>query len=190
MGKNTAMLKIFFRALRNDSKTVDLVIPKSYVKSIYDIDYEMLKKNKIKNIVFDIDNTIMPVNDIYVDKNLNEFIDDLKKDFNICILSNNNKKRVVPVQKVLDVYAIYEANKPNKEAYDKICDILDTNGKNTALVGDQMLSDIVFANSYGLYSILVEPFKNKYDIKTGTSRVLQNILMKRLKNKIQRYKYY
>ena len=86
MGKNAAMLKIFFRALRNDSKTVDLVIPKSYVKSIYDIDYEMLKKNKIKNIVFDIDNTIMPVNDIYVDKNLNEFIDDLKKDFNICIL--------------------------------------------------------------------------------------------------------
>ena len=53
-----------------------------------------------------------------------------------------------------------------------------------------MLSDIVFANKYKLYSILVEPVKNKYDIKTGTSRVLQNIIMKKLKSKIERYKYF
>ena len=190
MGKNRAMLKVFFKAYKKDKEALDLVIPKHYIKDIYSINYNELKKTGYKNIVFDIDNTIMPVNDIKVESKLKDFMEELKKDFNICVLSNNNEKRVKPVQDVLDVYSIHEAKKPNKEAYDKICKVLNTDGKDTIMIGDQMLSDIVFANRYGLYSILVEPYKNKYDIKTGTSRVLQNILMKRLKDKIQRYKYY
>ena len=52
-----------------------------------------------------------------------------------------------------------------------------------------MLTDIVFGNTYKLYTILVEPYKKKYDIKTGTSRILQNILMKRIPE-IKRYHYY
>ena len=190
MGKNSAMLKVFFSAYRKKDDALKSVLPKSYVKNIYSIDYNSLKEKGIKNLVFDIDNTIMPVNDINVTDELKNFINDLKKEFNICILSNNNKDRVEPVKKELDVYALHKANKPNKEAYDSICKILNTDGSNTAMIGDQMLSDIVFANNYGLYSILVEPYKNKYDIKTDTSRVLQNILMKRLKDKITRYKYY
>jgi len=55
-----------------------------------------------------------------------------------------------------------------------------------------MLTDIKGANEYELYSILVEPVANKYDIKTGTSRVLQNIMVKKLENKniFHRNRYY
>ena len=190
MGKNKDMLKIFFKVMKNDKDTIDLVIPKSYVKSIKDIDYEYLKKNNYKNIIFDIDNTIMPVNDINVPDELIEFMNKLKKDFNICILSNNGDWRVDPVKEKLEVLGVANAKKPSKYAYEKALELLKSNSNNTVIVGDQMLSDIVFANRYKLYSILVEPYKNKYDIKTGTSRVLQNIMMKKLKNKIERYKYY
>ena len=55
------------------------------------------------------------------------------------------------------------------------------------MIGDQMLSDIVGANKYGIYTILVDPLENKYDIKTGTSRVLQNIMMKKIKFKQGNY---
>lgn len=190
MGKNSAMLKVFLKAMKKDKNAVSLVTPKSYVKSIYDIDYKCLKKMGYKNLVFDIDNTIMPVNDINVQDKLKNFIEGLKKDFKVCILSNNNISRVNPVKESLNVLSLANAKKPNIEAYNALIKLLDTDGSDIVMIGDQMLSDIVFANKYKLYSILVEPYDNKYDIKTGTSRVLQNILMKKLKDKIKRYDYY
>lgn len=190
MGKNKEMLSTFIKVLKNDKSKIDLVIPKMYVKNIYEIDYEKLKNKGYKNIIFDIDNTLLPVNDINVSKDLIDFINTLKKDFNICILSNNDNWRVEPVKEKLGVNGFANANKPNKIALDKALKLLSSNEKDTVMVGDQMLSDIVFANKYKLYSILVEPVKNKYDIKTGTSRILQNIIMKKLKNKIKRYNYY
>lgn len=190
MGKNSAMLNIFFKILKNDKKSIDLVIPKSYKRNIYEIDYDYLKQKKIKNLIFDIDNTIMPVNDINVTKELNDFINKLKKDFNICILSNNSDRRVNPVKEKLKVLGFANAKKPSEYAYTKSLELLHSTSDNTAMIGDQMLSDIVFANKNKIYSILVEPYKNKYDIKTGTSRFLQNIIMHKLKKKIKRYNYY
>ena len=190
MGKNKDMLNIFFKVLKKDKNAIKLVIPNSYCKNIYEIDYKKLKKEGYKNLIFDIDNTLMPVNDIKVTKELKDFIGALKKDFSICIMSNNDEKRVNPVKDELNVLALADANKPQKEAYDKAIKILRGNKKDTIMIGDQMLSDIVGGNRYGLYTILVEPFQNKYDLKTGVSRILQNIIMKKLKKEIERYKYY
>lgn len=190
MGKNKDMLNIFFKIMKNNKRAINLVIPKSYVKNIYEINYDELKKNEYTNLIFDIDNTIMPVNDTNVTKELKCFFDNLKKNFNICILSNNSDSRVIPVKDKLGVKGFANAEKPSKYAYDKALELLNANPNNTVMIGDQMLSDIVFANRYNLYSILVEPYEKKYDIKTGTSRVLQNIIMKKLKNKIKRYNYF
>ena len=190
MSKNKEMLNIFFKIMKNDKQSIDLVTPKNYVKSIKDINYKKLLNKGYKNLIFDIDNTIMPVNDINVTKDLKDFFENLKKDFNICILSNNGEERVAPVKEALQVKGFANAKKPSKHAYDKALELLGSTSSNTVMIGDQMLSDIVFANRYNLYSILVEPYKNKYDIKTGTSRVLQNIIMKKIKDKITRYNYY
>lgn len=190
MRKNKDMLNIFLKVINNNEEAINLVVPNHYVKSIYDIDYKELKKNNYKNLIFDIDNTIMPVNDINVSDELLKFFNELKKDFNICLVSNNGIDRAKPVIDKLDIKGIYNACKPSKEAYDKVIKILGSNSSNTVMIGDQMLSDIVFANRFNLYSILVEPYENKYDIKTGTSRILQNIIMKKKKDKIQRYKYF
>ena len=164
--------------------------PYEYVDSVFSIDFNELYKKGYRGIIFDIDNTILPVNDITVSGELIDFINELKNKFNICILSNNNEARVNPVKEKLKVQGFANAKKPSKYAYDKALNLLNSSSDNTVMVGDQMLSDIVFANKYKLYCILVEPVKNKYDIKTGTSRVLQNIIMKKLKNKIERYKYF
>ncbi len=187
--KNKEMLEIFWRAWKKEKEAINLVIPKQYVKNIFTIDYEKLKFLGIKNIVFDIDNTIMPVNETYVEEELIKFFDKLKKDFTICLFSNNEEKRVKPVIEKLKVKGIWNSEKPSKTAYKKLQAEVGEVKNNTAIVGDQMLTDIVFGNTYKLYTILVEPYKKKYDIKTGTSRILQNILMKRIPE-IKRYHYY
>lgn len=188
MDKNKEMLKIFFDACQR--KNIGLVLPKSYVRSIYDINYEKLIQQGIKYLVYDIDNTIMPVNDTHVSMELLNFFTKLKKDFIIYLLSNNEEKRVKPVAQKLKIKSIANANKPSESAYKLLKKEINIEKNNTAIIGDQMLSDIVFGNKNKLYTILVEPYKKKYDLKTGMSRILQNILMKKLKDKITRYHYY
>jgi hypothetical protein len=190
MSKNKDMLKIFFRVLKKDESAIKLVIPNSYVNNIHDIDYKKLKSLGINSIIFDIDNTIMPVDDINVTKELEDFINNLKKDFKICLLSNNSLKRVKPVSDKLNTLKIARAKKPKKYGFTKALKLLESTSDTTAVVGDQMLTDIVGANNANLYSILVEPVRRKYNIQTLTSRLLQNIIMLKLKDKIKKYQYY
>ena len=68
MSKNKEMLNIFFKVLKNNKKAINLVMPNHYVKSIYDINYDELLKKNITNIIFDIDNTILPVNVQFLSK--------------------------------------------------------------------------------------------------------------------------
>lgn len=191
--KNTEMLKVFFGVMRNDNNYINLVIPNCYVKDVYSINYEDLYQRGYHNIIFDVDNTLLPVNDTNVPESLIELFECLKNGgFNICVVSNNEEERVKYPADKLGVLYISKANKPNKEAFDRALDILESGSDNTIMVGDQMLSDIKGANEYGLYTILVDPLEDKYDIKTGTSRVLQDIMIKKLskKNIFHRNNYY
>ncbi len=183
MSKNIKMLKCFMKVMQGDEEETKLVTPDMYAKNVFSINYHLLKKKRLKNLIFDIDNTILPVNDINISQELISFFKKLGKDFNICIVSNNNKDRVLPVAKAIETGYMYKAGKPNKEAFDKALILLDSKKENTVMIGDQMLSDIKGANEYGLYTIMVDPVSNKHDIKTGTSRILQKIIMNKFAKK-------
>ncbi len=182
MGKNIEMLKCFFKVMAD--KTEKVVVPDMYVKDVYSIDYDYLHNKKLYNLIFDIDNTILPVNELEVPDSLIELFSKLdKKGFNILIVSNNNKERVIPVAYKLKTGYLFKADKPKTIAFDKALVALDAKKENTVMVGDQMLTDIKGANEYGLYSVLVDPVSDSYDIKTGTSRILQNIMVKKLEKR-------
>lgn len=191
--KHVDMLKTFYKVMKKDEYYTSLVIPEMYSKSVYEIDYEKLKELDKKNLLFDIDNTILPVDDINVGEELIDLFKRLKKDgFNIIIVSNNNKERVIPPAEILNVKYLYDAKKPTKESFDKALDILKSNIDNTVMIGDQMLSDIKGAKKYGLYTVLVDPLTNKYNLQTKVSRILQDKMEKKLtkEKKFTRGKYY
>lgn len=182
--KNKEMLKTFFGVMKSDEESINLVIPNSYVKSVYEIDYKELYRKGYRNIIFDIDNTILPVNDTNVPEKLVKLFKSIKKiGFEVCVVSNNQLARVLTPAKKLETSYLENASKPNPTAFDKALNILKGTIEDTIMVGDQMLSDIKGANEYGLYTILVDPLEDKYDIKTGTSRFLQNRMIKKLQKK-------
>lgn len=191
MGKNKDMLVTFKKVLQNDTKAIQSILPNSYQKDIQSIPYDKLKKEGYKAIIFDVDNTIMPANVKKVNKELALFFKQLSKDFAICLVSNNTERRVKPVADNLNIKYIHMAQKPKKEAFEKALHLLNSTSKNTVMIGDQMLSDIVGGNNAKLYTILVEPYQGKYyDLKTGFEHILQNIMMRKIKSKIERYHYY
>ena len=189
MNKNLEMLRCFFKVMRNKEGELIKVIPNMYFNSFYDINEEILLKNGINKLIIDIDGTILPVDSINVPTVLINKINSLKNHgIDMCLVSNNNINRVLPVCEKLgiDKY-LAKANKPLLECFKKAMCMLDVKDRKcVAMIGDQMLSDIKGANEYGIYSILVRPIDNHQNLQTATCRTLQNIMESHLK-RIKRF---
>ena len=193
MGKNKEMLKCFFKVMKNNEEEINKIIPNMYAENFYNIDIDYLKEIGINNFIIDIDGTILKVDDTFVPQKMQTKFKLLKENnIKICLLSNNSEERVEPVAKTLGVPFIANSKKPKKEAFDKALNILKSPKEQTTMIGDQMMSDIKGANEYGLYTILVKPIDKHNNIKTKTSRILQNIMEHHLKKmkKFDKNKYY
>ena len=191
--KHRLMLMTFFKVMLGFKKEIKFIIPDSYYASIYDIDYDLLMKQKIDTILFDIDNTITKVDDLNVPQETINLFENLKtKNFKLLIFSNNHVERAQPISKILDVKMLADAGKPQKEAYDKALKILDSKKENTVAIGDQILSDIVGAKKYGIKSILVDQLSEENNIQTGMAQKLQKIMIYKLTkmNLLEKGKYY
>lgn len=155
--------------------------PKSYFNNILDIDNNFLSKNNIKAILLDIDNTILDT-----DNNMLEGIEDWVKNaqehgIKFCILSNTNKKRKAErMSKILDIPFIYFAKKPLKFGFKKAKKIVqEEKNQNIAVIGDQVLTDVLGANRCKMYSILVAPLKDSDIWVTKLNRLLEKQILKK-----------
>ena len=190
--KHILMAMTYIKVMIGLKKEMDLIIPDSYVKSIYDINYEKLRSQGITNLLFDVDNTIAIVDDHKTPKELIELFNKLKKQgFQILLISNNHEDRVLPIAQSLDVPMLSDADKPEAIAYDRALVILKGTRENTVAIGDQMLSDIVGAKKYGLYTILVDQLSSFNNLETGTAKGLQDSMVKKThKKNLFSYKQY
>ena len=57
---------------------IDKFVPDKYFKSIYDINYKLLKTSGVKCLVFDIANTLMPESSTKPNKKVKDLFEDLK----------------------------------------------------------------------------------------------------------------
>ncbi len=154
---------------------MDKFRPDIYKKSIYDIDYEKLKKIGIKCLIFDLDNTIAPINMDMPDKKLLDFFAYLEDLGLKCILlSNASKKRVQPFKEHCNIDSSYKSRKPLKKKYRKILEMYSYKDIEIACIGDQLLTDIYGANRLGLTSILVNPISKKEKMGTKINRIIEN----------------
>ena len=163
---------------------INMFVPDIYQKSIYDINYNKLKKNGIKCIIFDLDNTIAPINQKSPKKKVKDLIEDLKAmKFKIIIVSNSPKKRVEPFKDILSVDSAYLATKPLKTKYKKIQKIYRFKDTEIACVGDQLLTDIWGANRVGFLSILINPIGTLDFAPTKINRLVEIAIYNHLEKK-------
>ncbi|MGB9679471.1 MAG: YqeG family HAD IIIA-type phosphatase [Thermoanaerobacteraceae bacterium] len=158
------------------------LIPDLFADTIYDIDIEYLKKKGIHNLVIDIDNTIVPKKIKFPDKKAIEWFKYLKTNgFKICLISNNTKRRVNEFRIYIEVPAISWAAKPRKGAFKKALRILDAKPNETALIGDQIFTDILGGRRTGLFTILVKPISKEEFGWTKFVRKAERHILKRMK---------
>lgn len=157
-----------------------MIYPKEYFDSVKDIDIDLLKRNNIKGLILDVDNTLIDF-DKKMPEGTKEWIDKVKEQgIKCCILSNSNKfKKVSNVAEKLDIPFIYFAKKPLKFGFNKAKKMLNLKSTEIAVVGDQIMTDVIGANRTKMFSILVKPIEEKDYLITKIKRPLENIIIKR-----------
>lgn len=159
------------------------LIPSLYQESIATIDYDMLKKRGITTLLFDLDNTIIDYHQTKLTSESIEFLAHLEKEFKILIISNSHNKRVDFAVGHQFKYVSF-AKKPLKMGFKKALKILDSTIGETAMIGDQLLTDIHGANRLGMFNILVDPIAKKTDkLPTRINRQLEKYFLKKIERK-------
>ncbi|SHM52119.1 hypothetical protein SAMN05660826_01249 [Caldanaerovirga acetigignens] len=153
---------------------LNLFLPDFYVTDIFEIDFDYLKKNNIKAILVDLDNTLVPWNSSEVNDKLIKWIEEGKeKGFKFCIVSNNLARRIIEFSKKLGIPAVTGAFKPGKKIFLKGLEVTGTTAKETAFVGDQLFTDVLGAKRMGMKVILVKPISEKEFFWTRIIRLFE-----------------
>lgn len=172
---------------------LDKFVPDIYAQSIYRINYEKLISIGIKCVIFDLDNTIAPVDVKMPSKEAINLMFKLK-DLGLkpILMSNSGKVRVEPFRNNLEIDSCASAKKPFKNNYQKIQMLYKMKPEEIACVGDQLLTDILGANNQGMTSILVNPISKKDRKVTLFNRIIEKIIMLILEKRdlFKKGKYY
>lgn len=131
--------------------------PDYNLKSLFDIDVEELKQRGIKAMLFDLDSTVMASGAGIYNEAVYEWLCNLKKDFEIAIISNNScKKYIDNVQQQSCFDVIGCARKPDTKIALEYLQKLGIAPENSVIVGDRPLTDILLGKRLGAKTILVD----------------------------------
>ncbi len=160
---------------------LDKLRPKLYVDSIYEIKFEKLKNIGIKGIIIDLDNTITEWDNPCLPDTACAWFKKMKDaGLKACIASNNSESRVVKAVERLGIPYVAKAKKPRRGAFRKAMEMMVTKPAETAVVGDQIFTDVLGGNRLNLFTILVVPINTKEFIGTRLVRVLERRVLKSL----------
>lgn len=152
------------------------LIPDLFVKSIYDIDYNGLQHRGVKAIITDLDNTLVESDRAEATPDLVDWLGRLQSmGFRVIIVSNNNKTRVAKFARPLNVPYIHAARKPFHTPFRKALTRLETSVEQTVVIGDQLLTDVLGGNLFGLYTILVVPVAEQEGFWTKVNRSVEKM---------------
>jgi len=171
---------------------MNLFKPTMYQKNVFCIPFDKFKKMGIQCLVFDLDNTLALISNFKCPDETKKLIRCLKKDFSIFIISNNNKIRLEPYLKELGVVGFHYSLKPSIKSLIQIRRKYHFQKEQMVLIGDQMVTDILAGNRFGIQTVLVDPLGEK-DLKiTKFNRFLESKIISRYQKKgiFERGKYY
>lgn len=157
----------------------ELFRPTFQAESLDSIPVEKLKRNGIKGLIIDLDNTMTPWNDLEVGPKVAEWFKKVQAaGIQACVVSNNkHKQRVAVVAEHLGIPFVFRATKPRRKAFRAGMEILGTGASDTAVIGDQLFTDILGGNRLKLYTILVLPISDREFIGTRFLRQMERVLV-------------
>ena len=158
--------------------------PNIQARSVLELDLNALQNIGIRGVIFDLDNTLVEWKQETLNPEVIALIERFKQNgFKMCILSNALEHRVEAVAHILDIPYVSRAVKPRKSPFRKALEIMGTAPEETAVIGDQLFTDILGGNRMELYTIWTPPLSATEFLSTKAVRKLERMVIKRFRKK-------
>ncbi len=132
--------------------------PDLYFASVHSIDLADLRRRGVRALLVDLDNTLLPRDATLIPEGLAAWARRLGEEgFAVCLVSNNWHSHVPVVAAELGFHAVHRAIKPLPWAFRRAMRVLGSSPGETAVVGDQVFTDVLGGNLLGLTTVLVQP---------------------------------
>ena len=137
------------------------LLPAALANNITELPVSYFEEHGIKLLMLDFDNTIVPYTTNVPTQPVLDWLEQMiHSSVKLCVVSNSHKERVKIFCANYGIDCITHAKKPFSKG---ICACMERYGMKSAdcaLVGDQIFTDVLGANSCGVKSILVDAINN------------------------------
>ncbi len=161
----------------------EFFIPFAHAKSIYEIDAEFYKRNGVKVLFIDLDNTLDSYRLYVPSKRARDYIKYLlNRGITPIIISNNRGERVSTYANHLKIDYLSMAGKPFPK---KILQQIESRGlkkEEVMLVGDQLITDVTVGKKAGIRVVLTEKLVKEDQPTTHFNRLLDRPIRRYLRN--------
>lgn len=168
----------------HEKRLLNKLFPDIYVDTILDIPIEELAARGIRAFIIDLDNTTTHWNSNELTPEVREWFARLGSlGLKACFLSNNGEQRVLAVARSLDLPYVFRAQKPRRGGYRLAMEAMGSDTWCTAVIGDQIYTDILGGNRTGLLTILVKPIHTREFMGTKISRMFEGPVLRQIHRK-------
>lgn len=158
-----------------------LLCPDLFISKVENIDLKKLKNKGFNTLIFDLDNTLLGWRARNFSEAVLSWIEEARDfNFKMCIVSNCIfKRRVYNLSRKVGIPAISKAVKPSRWGFWQAIKFLNSDIKETVIIGDQIFTDILGGNRLGVYTILVKPVDRREFLTTFIQRLAEKIVIRR-----------
>lgn len=139
-----------------------LLMPDYMFRKYDDITPDFLDSIGVRALIIDIDNTLAPYEQPEPDERLLEWVEVMQeRGIKMTLMSNNDRERVELFNSSLGLPAYWKSGKPLRKNLDLAMRDMESRSDDTAVLGDQLLTDALAGKNIGLRAIIVPPIKDK-----------------------------
>lgn len=156
------------------------LMPDRILPTYRDVTPQLCRELGIRAILSDIDNTLAPYEQTKSDEQIRTWLRELNEaGISIALISNNHADRVELFNSDLGLIAYPDAGKPFGKCLRRAMTALGSDPSNTAMLGDQLLTDALAGHLQHLKVLIVPPIRDKRTAFVRFKRLLERPVIRR-----------
>jgi uncharacterized protein len=159
-----------------------LISPKEVYSAVEEIDLDSLYRQGYRTIFLDVDNTLLTYSETEISFQKITWIEKVKlAGYKVFIISNNSScRRIKKVSEQMGVFGLYFAMKPMVLGIKELASDWEVDLTKSLVIGDQLLTDIIFGNWVKAHTVLVDPLDKNVSFLRALQREVEMFLLKKL----------
>lgn len=164
------------------NQSLELFCPDLYFDRTSSVDLTALWGRGIRGLILDLDNTLVAWRSSEIPSDVLEWAHTAKEmGFVLCVVSNTRRyARLAKVCDAIGATYVTRVSKPRRAGFRDAVWKMGLAKAQVAVIGDQLLTDILGARRFGLMAIYVDRIAQRELFVTKFNRRIEGIILRRL----------